>query len=268
MMTKGKPDCSVEMLMLLVVLTLVPTWSDGLVLKKCELRSQLEAAFSELLPEKAAEIVAKLACTVEQTSGFNTSLVDITYQYDPRFSGMGELPLKSNEMFHPERAEVQPEKSVDHVDRKSRKKKDASNNDEIETDQSEETQENNGLYGTVIPQTSEPDPTDIYYDTYEMLFGSTFKPNDRTEDTEARMKRSPHISEDLTTLYGIFQLSDIACNSGASNGLCGLECSALTDDDITDDIACLMIMYEKGRMMGFTRKCASVEPSHYFAECG
>lgn len=59
MMIKGKPDRSVEMLVLLVVLTLVPTWSDGLVLKKCELRSQLEAAFSELLAEKAADIIAK-----------------------------------------------------------------------------------------------------------------------------------------------------------------------------------------------------------------
>lgn len=242
-----------------------------------------------------------MACTVEQTSGFNTSLVNITDQYDPRSlsltledfsSGMGELPLIPNETnilskifsikvdmteepliaqhtagedeFILGRAEVQPEKSVDHVDGQSRKKRDAPTNDERDeswgsvdssgeglTDQSEETQENNGLDETVIPQIL-PDPTDIYYDTYGMLFGSTVEPNDRTKDTEdmyyntyemllgpiivpsdrtaepeARMKRSPHISEDLTTLYGIFQLSDIACtcNSGPSYGLCGLDCS-------------------------------------------
>ncbi|XP_060716032.1 uncharacterized protein LOC132839207 [Tachysurus vachellii] len=338
MKIKGKPDWSVEMLMLLVVLTLVPTWSDGLLLKKCELRSQLEAAFSELLGEKAADIIAKLACTVEQTSGFSTSLVNITDQYEPRSlnltledfsSAMGELPLISNDTnilsevfsikvdmteeplipqhtagedeFIPGRVEVQPEKSVDNVDGQFRKKRDAPTNDERDgswrsvdspgegsTDQSEETQENNGLDETVIPQIL-PDPKDtnemlfgstvvpndrtkdtedIYYNTYEMLLGPIIVPSDRTAEPEATMKRSTHSSEDQTTLYGIFQLSDIACNSGPSYGLCGLDCSALTDDDITDDIACLMTMDEKGRAMGFTQECASVEPSHYFAECG
>ncbi|XP_016119429.1 uncharacterized protein [Sinocyclocheilus grahami] len=43
-------------------------------------------------------------------------------------------------------------------------------------------------------------------------------------------------------LYGVFQLSDQwACDSGMNPSLnvCNTTCSALTDDDITDDIACL-----------------------------
>lgn len=40
--------------MLLLVLALVPTWSDGLLLNKCELKSQLEAALS-----KSGDVIAK-----------------------------------------------------------------------------------------------------------------------------------------------------------------------------------------------------------------
>uniref|UniRef100_A0A8C1NG44 lysozyme n=1 Tax=Cyprinus carpio TaxID=7962 RepID=A0A8C1NG44_CYPCA len=43
-------------------------------------------------------------------------------------------------------------------------------------------------------------------------------------------------------LYGVFQLSDQwACDSGMNPSLnvCNMTCSALTDDDVTDDIACL-----------------------------
>ncbi|XP_026128168.1 sperm acrosome-associated protein 5 [Carassius auratus] len=43
-------------------------------------------------------------------------------------------------------------------------------------------------------------------------------------------------------LYGVFQLSDqLACDSGMnpSINVCNTTCSAFTDDDITNDIACL-----------------------------
>lgn len=56
MLVRGKPA---EMLTVLVVLTLVPTWSDGLLLKKCELKSQLEAAFSEQQSGTDEDIIAK-----------------------------------------------------------------------------------------------------------------------------------------------------------------------------------------------------------------
>ncbi|KAL0202876.1 hypothetical protein M9458_000894 [Cirrhinus mrigala] len=43
-------------------------------------------------------------------------------------------------------------------------------------------------------------------------------------------------------LYGVFQLSDqVACDSGMkpSLNICNTSCTAFTDDDVTDDIACL-----------------------------
>lgn len=60
MLVRRKSAWSVEMLAVLVVLVaLVPTWSDGLLVTKCDLKSQLEAALSNLQVENAADIIAK-----------------------------------------------------------------------------------------------------------------------------------------------------------------------------------------------------------------
>uniref|UniRef100_A0A9J8BC03 lysozyme n=1 Tax=Cyprinus carpio carpio TaxID=630221 RepID=A0A9J8BC03_CYPCA len=51
-----------------------------------------------------------------------------------------------------------------------------------------------------------------------------------------------HYTNAVRHLYGVFQLSDQwACDSGMNPSLnvCNMTCSALTDDDVTDDIACL-----------------------------
>ncbi|XP_053471931.1 uncharacterized protein LOC128602260 [Ictalurus furcatus] len=572
MLVRRKSAWSVEMLAVLVVLvTLVPTWSDGLLLTKCELKSQLEAAFSKLQVENAADIIAKLACTVENISGFNTSLVNNIDQFDPGTliiapfvcfndedypAEMGELPLTtntvSNDYVFPESTEGTEEpstplqvvgedkftpgqdgESVD-VDAQARKQREAPSEDEGDgsgagliddgdilhatveshrlpdpTDVDNEiykmlfgptdlppdsTAEPNDIpyddyemiFGpTDLPPDSTAEPNDIPYDDYEMLFGpkslppdstaepkdipyddyemifgpkglppdstaepkdipyddyemifgpkglppdstaepkdipyddyemifgpkglppdstaepkdipyddyemifgpkglppdstaepkdipyddyemifgptdlppdSTAEPNDIPYDDYEMLfgpkslppdstaepkdipyddyemlfgpkglppdstaepkdipyddyemlfgpkglppdstaepkdpldiplntigplepetkKRSKRSSEDQTLLYGIFQLSDITCNSGLSYSLdlCQLSCSALTDDDITDDIACLMGLDEKMVRMTFLQECLSVEPSDYFAECG
>ncbi|XP_076847953.1 uncharacterized protein LOC143493421 isoform X2 [Brachyhypopomus gauderio] len=71
-----------------------------------------------------------------------------------------------------------------------------------------------------------------------------------------------------TLQYGIFQLNDIACNSESiSLNLCELDCTALIDDDITDDIACLKILNEMGLSMVVDQQCLTVVPSDYFEEC-
>lgn len=74
-------------------------------------------------------------------------------------------------------------------------------------------------------------------------------------------------------LYGIFQLSDqVACDSGSNQTLniCRMNCTALIDDDIRDDIACLKtLMGDMSNVMDvmFVEECRSVVPSQYFAVC-
>lgn len=107
---------------------------------------------------------------------------------------------------------------------------------------SEETQASKGFdkttLGATLEVTVEPhrlqEPAGIHYDTYKMLFGLKEKPMDNpldgslgTAGPPKTKTRSNPSSEDHSILYGIFQLSDIACNSGSSKSpnLCGLDCS-------------------------------------------
>ncbi|XP_053532220.1 uncharacterized protein LOC128629222 [Ictalurus punctatus] len=291
MLVRRKSAWSVEMLAVLVVLVaLVPTWSDGLLVTKCDLKSQLEAALSNLQVENAADIIAKLACTVENISGFNTSLVNNIDQFDPGTlfvydddypSEMGEsntaskdyvfhesmqgteepfipLDVVSEDKFIPGQNKVQPEEWFVPVDAQARKRREAPSNDE---------RDGSGEGSWVIPveeqarKRREAPSNDERDGSGE---GSWVIP----VDAQARKRREA--PSEQTLLYGIFQLSDVTCNSGSSYSLdlCQLNCSALTDDDITDDIACLMGLGEKMVRMMFLQECLSVEPSDYFAECG
>ncbi|XP_039541924.1 sperm acrosome-associated protein 5-like [Pimephales promelas] len=95
-----------------------------------------------------------------------------------------------------------------------------------------------------------------------------------------------HKPRPVWRLYGVFQLSDqVACDSGMvpSLNVCNMSCSALIDDDITDDIACLKTMINSIKPKPknasditlplvtlntiLVRECRFVVPSHYFAEC-
>ncbi|XP_046693095.1 uncharacterized protein wu:fj19g03 [Silurus meridionalis] len=454
MLTRGKPSWSVKMLAALVVMILLPTWVDGIVLKKCELKSQLEAE-----GDKAVDIIAKLVCTAEQTSGFDTNLVSTTGYFNSmnkrykrsskvlkirkwrsgpfnnegtgmsgETSGDGlndqsdetreadSLPNPTDEMVSkmvPMKPLERPLKTTRPIERKRkrrsmhssrvqqvRKRRCASSNEQeswMTTDSSGDGSIDQ-LEGTQIPPTSpypkiyydtyemlfgsrrfppdgaiEPtdfpydtyerlfgngrfppdrttEPTDIPYDTYEMLFGNgrfppdrAIEPTDFTYDTYEMLFGNGRFPPDRAieptnfpydtyemlfgngrfppdraieptdftydtyemlfgngrfppdrkieptdiqydtyemlfdpreapdrTRYGIFQLSDSACNSGLDYSLnhCELDCSALTDDDITDDIACLMSLDENVKQMTFTPECLSVDSSEYFAECG
>ncbi|XP_053471937.1 uncharacterized protein LOC128602269 [Ictalurus furcatus] len=375
MLVRRKSAWSVEMLAVLVVLvTLVPTWSDGLLLTKCELKSQLEEAFSNLQVENAADIIAKLACTVENISGFNTSLVNNIDQFDPRTlfvydedypSEMGEsntvskdyvfhesmegteepfipLDVVSEDKFIPGQNKVQPEEWFVPVDAEARMRREAPSNDErdgsgeeswvIPVDAqarmrreapSNDERDGSGEESLVIPVDAQArmrreapsnDERDgsgegswvIPVDAQARMGREALSNDERdgsgegswvvSVDAQARKQREALSNDERdgsgegswvvlvdaqarkrkeapseqTLLYGIFQLRDITCNSGSSYSLdlCQLSCSALTDDDITDDIACLMGLDEKMVRMTFLQECLSVEPSDYFAECG
>ncbi|XDV15753.1 hypothetical protein PO909_015762, partial [Leuciscus waleckii] len=99
--------------------------------------------------------------------------------------------------------------------------------------------------------------------------------------------KPPHLNATAKVfgqLYGVFQLSDqLACDSGMipSLNVCNMSCSALTDDDISNDIACLKTLMnsmqpkpkEKPTDVNniletlMVKECHSVVPSKYFADC-
>lgn len=176
-------------------------------------------------------------------SGFNSSLKAIAYQSDPRTliippflysrdeeypSGMSELPLTSgatNSVSEdlPEKVMVTEEPlntpSEDKFipgrfleKRQARKRRGSPSTDSWMSgggsgEGSEETQESKGLGKTTLGATLEV----------------TVEPHRLQEPAGTAGPGS----EDHSILYGIFQLSDIACNSGSSKSpnLCGLDCS-------------------------------------------
>ncbi|XP_038566103.1 lysozyme C-like [Micropterus salmoides] len=108
-----------------------------------------------------------------------------------------------------------------------------------------------------------------------------------TPPTSARPStRPPQPDEEVWTLYGLFQLSShLVCSSDMtpSPNICGMDCNNLIDDDISDDISCVITilkqLIEKGfgaphwkelskmiRLI-FQKECSVQDASEYFAEC-
>uniref|UniRef100_A0A8K9XIF1 lysozyme n=1 Tax=Oncorhynchus mykiss TaxID=8022 RepID=A0A8K9XIF1_ONCMY len=90
--------------------------------------------------------------------------------------------------------------------------------------------------------------------------------------------------ETMGTLYGLFQLSDrVICSSGStpSLNLCQMNCSALIDDNISDDFNCVKTIkqtMESGRgqqtkalkrmiNLLFQKECVATVASSYFSKC-
>ncbi|KAG8014531.1 Lysozyme C [Nibea albiflora] len=77
------------------------------------------------------------------------------------------------------------------------------------------------------------------------------------------------IPNTVWTLYGLFQLSNhLVCNDGTTKmpNICGMDCNELIDDNIEDDLACLVILF-KHCVIELIYQCKGAEPSEYFKEC-
>ncbi|XP_052402399.1 uncharacterized protein LOC127949338 [Carassius gibelio] len=255
----------VKMLAVLALVLLVSSATEGRILSKCELKSQLEAALggnqggngsatltngpgNVTVPENvtvpknvtvpgnttvpdnttANPLIAQIVCSVEHVSKFDTSLVT-TIQEDPR---------------SPVRPPVRP------------------------------------------PPRPEQRPN-------ERPGGRPGRPGGRGKRSHGaahghHSSESSESSEEkvITRLFGIFQLSDrVACDSGSGQSLniCNMSCRALTDDDIRDDITCLKTLLDSARnapvsvfasppkktplVVLSVNECRGVNPAQYFAEC-
>ncbi|XP_059190224.1 lysozyme C, milk isozyme [Centropristis striata] len=104
-------------------------------------------------------------------------------------------------------------------------------------------------------------------------------------NTRALNQLTPPDKEVPTTLYGLFQLSNrVVCSDGTSSTLdiCGMACKDLVDDNIDDDIDCVLkilktlldskdiwgVPQELQEMIKeiFRMKCR-VREANYFSEC-
>ncbi|XP_028305399.1 lysozyme C-like [Gouania willdenowi] len=103
---------------------------------------------------------------------------------------------------------------------------------------------------------------------------------------QPHLQHSCEDSEEMGTLYGLFQLSSkLTCSDGTnpSPNICNIDCEDLLDNNIDDDFQCLLTFFRhlvknafgtadsKGlqKMFQFImqEECRNVEYSEYFAEC-
>ncbi|KAK2817513.1 hypothetical protein Q5P01_025704 [Channa striata] len=188
--------------------------TEGRLVSRCELRDQLNSAIANLTVSpkpnglSVENVVLKLVCQVEQTTGFNTSAV---------------TQLPGNEGSHT------GQQTEDHS------------------------------------KSSEED----HSDSEERKGPSKSKRSRRHDKTPLRPSQPPPAQN--CTLYGVFQLNSCqVCNDSVtpSANICGTDCSNFLDDDIHDDISCLLkIPFSPGNFEIAEKKCKNVKTSVYFAQC-
>ncbi|XP_039541829.1 uncharacterized protein LOC120489212 [Pimephales promelas] len=246
----------VKMLAALALVLLVSSATEGRILSKCELKAQLEAALggnqgesgpgnvtpgiesvtgdvvgNGTAPGNATvdlDLIAKIVCSAERLSKFNTNLVNAIGSPADSRPRPGQRP-NGRPVGRP--GQGRP-----------------------------------GGRGKRSPGGGrDRNPPSIFGDSSE-------------EDSSETLGVT-------TKLFGIFQLNDrVACDSGSGQSLniCQINCSALIDDDIRDDITCLKTLLDsvtnaaapvfaprpkKKKHMLCVKECRNVNPLQYFAVC-
>ncbi|XP_034085963.1 uncharacterized protein LOC117555243 isoform X2 [Gymnodraco acuticeps] len=201
------------------------------------------------------DFLAKLICHVEKASEFNTSAVN---QLIPRKKGShlrrGRRDVDESEGLRG---------SFSSVDLHQRKKRSSEHDSSSEEKHSSSEEKHSS--------------SEEKHSSSEEKHSSSEEKHSSSEEEE----------EEQWTLYGLFQLSDhLICSDGATpspDRICNVTCSALVDDDIEDDIGCVLNIISKvingGFAMGhkpkllrmvkliFQPECDNESAVHYFAEC-
>ncbi|XP_073762506.1 uncharacterized protein wu:fj19g03 isoform X2 [Danio rerio] len=271
-----------KMLSACALLLLASAVTHGRIVSKCELKEQLEAARAHATGDKMTvdQLIASLVCNVENTSGFNTSLITSIQIHQDHIKPPFPTPHKPNQETAPAKEEDEDNMEDEYIipvhppshPKRVRSRRSAHEVESVENQGAKEifSMWRQALLPEQIPEDS---------------FGSgaeAISEEESSGDSSSEVRGGV----DLWRRLGIFQLSDrVACGSGSgrSLNLCGLECSALLDDDITDDITCLKtLLGSHDKYYGFApmksfhwnllemppvKKCRSVVASKYFAEC-
>ncbi|XP_056312397.1 uncharacterized protein wu:fj19g03 [Danio aesculapii] len=272
-----------KMLSACALLLLAFAVTHGRIVSKCELKEQLEVARARATGHKMTvdQLIASLVCNVENTSGFNTSLVTSIQIHQDNIKPPFPIPHKPNQEKLPAKEEDEENMEDEHIipvhppshPKRIRSRRSVYKAESVETQGAKE------IFSmwrqALLPK-----------QTLEDSFGSGAEAVSEEESSGDSSSEEERGDVDLWRWLGIFQLSDrVACGSGSGSSLnlCGLECSALLDDDITDDITCLKTLLDShDKYYGFApmksfhsnllemlpvKKCRSVVASKYLAEC-
>ncbi|KAF7689373.1 allergen Asp f 7 homolog [Silurus meridionalis] len=241
----------VELEMLAVLLLLTPIVTDGLVMDKCQLDGQLLSILPPDMPDRDVQ-AAKIVCHAEQTSQFDTSLVkQVTGQELPanrkrRAVAQKKVtpkPVKVNNATpKPSAVDNKPPPKPSAVDNKPPPKPSAVDNKSPPKPNAVNTKP----LPPKIGQPTIPPPPQNTQNPNPQIATEPPQPQNPViinQSSEVKPQNSvPLPSPPEFTLYGVFQLADrVACASDKpSLNVCNLDCKKLIDDDITDDVQCVL----------------------------
>ncbi|KAI5089860.1 vegetative cell wall protein gp1-like [Silurus meridionalis] len=252
----------VELEMLAVLLLLTPIVTDGLVMDKCQLDGQLLSILPPDMPDRDVQ-AAKIVCHAEQTSQFDTSLVkQVTGQELPanrkrRAVAQKKVtpkPVKVNNATpKPSAVDNKPPPKPSAVDNKPPPKPSAVDNKPPPKPSAVDNKsppKPNAVNTKPLPpkigQPTIPPPPQNTQNPNPQIATEPPQPQNPViinQSSEVKPQNSvPLPSPPEFTLYGVFQLADrVACASDKpSLNVCNLDCKKLIDDDITDDVQCVL----------------------------
>ncbi|KAK3511034.1 hypothetical protein QTP70_029222 [Hemibagrus guttatus] len=312
----------VELEMLAVLLLLTPLVSDGLVVPKCELMNLLMSTVPEDVVDRE-KLVADLVCHADMTSHFDTSRINQVPSQDrprerktrgaPKTTRLPTTTAKTTTKpparttaktttKPPARTTTEtftnpPAKASGGATTKFSPKASGGATTKFSPKASGEATTNSlspKMESILVPMPLDAAHELINQTEEEMRPPSNYSATDYVMPTPPPppSKFSPRSRRGLGgpwTLYGVFQLADrVACTSSGkpSLNICNLSCDKLTDDDITDDIDCVLTIlnYKSDRktnpdlkdeankefrtMIDMLRKtCPRMDYAQYLAEC-
>ncbi|XP_048051441.1 uncharacterized protein LOC125271408 isoform X2 [Megalobrama amblycephala] len=240
-----KSVLSVKMLAALALVLLVSSAVEGRILSKCELKAQLDAAQFQQITAMGEKITMDnlIARLVckANSSAFNTSFV--------------KAIMVNNKEMKPAQA---PPQAPPQAPAKAPSR--------------------------VPPQTPPQAPPQAPSKIPPKPHAQAPTKGPQVPDHKTKHPKLNATAKVSGQLYGVFQLSDqLACDSGMmpSLNVCNMSCSALIDDDITNDIACLKTLMNTMKPKPIekptdgnkileelmVKECRSVVPAKYFADC-
>ncbi|XP_017289235.1 putative peroxisomal biogenesis factor 19 [Kryptolebias marmoratus] len=274
-------------LLLLAVVALVPSLSESRTFSKCELKNILEG--SNLLHGKMRgnkDYLAAIMCSLNATTGLNSSQVTVEGIRDPPTTA---VPF-TEPTGDPEETEeptttvattttttttapttttsaavntsgAAPDSSTPSGSRRrrrrsSRKRKGKKSNELKHSKESKSSEE------TLYDVERKCDMQEIGEDDNSM--------HKKRGGSSESSEESDHMTLWSLGRYGIFQLTDSHfCDSGYrwSRNKCNTDCSAFTDDDITDDIECIKDSNYLGCFLERVPQSCWDQAKTYFDDC-
>ncbi|TRY86068.1 hypothetical protein DNTS_030166, partial [Danionella cerebrum] len=221
----------VKMLPVFALILLVFSTTQGRIVSRCELKEKLGLMKSPGDKLTIDRLFARFVCNVENTSGFNTSLITSVQKNRDQFRRQTQTPLNP--------IKGKPPREEDDIE-------------SMEEDHILPVHPPSPPKGSSGASSPRGRNLDSFIEIWQRaplpkiplvdFAGSGSELLSEVESSEEEEERDDVIS---WSMLGIFQLSDrVACEpaSGRSLNQCGLKCSALIDDDITDDITCLQTL--------------------------